>query len=158
MRISFFYCFLPRLSALLQNSLMWTLEKRWSLRTIIISFLMTHALSVFLHYYFCFGFGYLGYESTSTLDSRWDRWNRGSCHISRSVWIAIVICFQFVLLDLKPRFMTVMEIILQIVMIWWSTFKIVAEEPELNDIWTELLNSWGNEIYMKVSFIYAYFP
>ena len=36
--------------------------------------------------------------------------------------------------------------------------KIVAEEPELNDIWTDLLNSWGNEIYMKVSSIYAYFP
>lgn len=25
----------------------------------------------------------------------------------------------------------------------------VAEQCELNDIWTELLNSWGNEIYMK---------
>lgn len=25
----------------------------------------------------------------------------------------------------------------------------VADQSELNDIWTELLNSWGNEIYMK---------
>jgi len=26
----------------------------------------------------------------------------------------------------------------------------VIEHKELNAVWTELLNSWGNEIYMKV--------
>jgi hypothetical protein len=26
----------------------------------------------------------------------------------------------------------------------------VVEHWELNAVWTELLNSWGNEIYMKV--------
>jgi hypothetical protein len=27
----------------------------------------------------------------------------------------------------------------------------VVEHNDLNAVWTELLNSWGNEIYMKVS-------
>lgn len=26
----------------------------------------------------------------------------------------------------------------------------VVEHKDLNEVWTELLNSWGNEIYMKV--------
>lgn len=34
---------------------------------------------------------------------------------------------------------------------------VVTEYSELNDVWIELLNFWGNEIYVKVGVCYIYF-